>query len=152
VNRLAPYEGWQPLRDEAKRLWVAFREKTQPTKVTRLAVRYINRLDMPSQSELKDYLRTSPEVSPELPQGLSGFFMQLTLPQPDIRGTLVLNEAGVPSGRPEVASVVLDIDLFREEDVGQSEEWIWDYLESLRRRKNEIFEACITDRLRELFQ
>ena len=83
-SRLAPYESWEPFRDEAKRLWCLYRERTAPAEVVRLAVRYVNRIDLPADCvDLKRYFRTSPEVSPELPQQLAAFFMQLRIPLED---------------------------------------------------------------------
>ncbi len=115
LSRLAPYESWESFRDEAKAWWTRYRQAVQPLVVTRVAVRYINRLDLPlPMGDLKEYLRTVPEVSPLLPQGLLGYFMQLLIPQEDLSATLSLNEALVPPPRPGVASVLLDIDLFRE--------------------------------------
>jgi len=46
MSRLAPYENWEPFRDEARRLWNVYRAVAKPAKVTRLAVRFINRLDL----------------------------------------------------------------------------------------------------------
>jgi uncharacterized protein (TIGR04255 family) len=52
--------------------------------ITRLVVRYINKIDIPLPvGDLKEYLRTFPEVSSDLPQGLSGYFLQLQIPQED---------------------------------------------------------------------
>ena len=153
MHRLAPYKGWEPFRDEARRLWNIYRQTAQPRKVTRVAVRYINRLDLPLPVlEMKDYLRTSPEVSPDLPQRLEEFFMQLTIPQRDIKSTLLLREMAVPPEAPGVASVVLDIDLFRSDEIPPDDAGIWALLERLRARKSAIFEACITDRTREVIQ
>ena len=152
VNRLSPYEGWESFSGEACRLWAIYRRVAWPRKVTRLAVRYVNRLDIPQGAEMKDYLRTSPDVSPDIHQGLTNFFMQMTIPQADIRSTLILNEAAGPLGQDGAASVILDIDLFRVADLGEDEDWLWEFLERLRERKNQIFEACITDRMREAFR
>jgi uncharacterized protein (TIGR04255 family) len=153
VHRLGPYEGWEPFRNEARRLWDIYRQAVRPQKVARVAVRYINRLDLPSPvEEIRDYLRTSPEVSPDLPQGLEGFFMQLAIPQRDITSTLLLREMAVPPAAPGVASVVLDVDLFRSEDIPADDAEIWAFIENLRARKNAIFQACITDRTREVIQ
>jgi uncharacterized protein (TIGR04255 family) len=67
---------------------------TKPKLINRLALRYVNRLDLPLPvGDLKYYLRTVPEVSPDLPQGLSGYFMQLQIPQEDISAILILNQA-----------------------------------------------------------
>jgi uncharacterized protein (TIGR04255 family) len=152
LYRLAPYPGWEPFRDEARRLWAIYRQTVRPRKVTRIAVRYVNRLDLPLPAELKDYLQTSPQVSPDLPQGVAGFYLQLTIPQQDIKSTLLLREAlGAPAVQG-VISVVLDIDLFRTDAIPADEDGLWAFLESLRGRKNEIFEACITDRTREVIQ
>lgn len=151
VNWLAPYPGWEALRDEARRLWNAYRERTQPRKVTRIAVRFINRFDFPGPAiEMKDYLLTSPEVSPRLPQQLAGFLMQLSIPQPEIKAMLLVSETAVPAPAPDISSIVLDIDLYRTDDLPVDESAIWNLFEDLRRRKNEIFEACITDKTREL--
>jgi uncharacterized protein (TIGR04255 family) len=153
VHRLAPYEGWEPFRDEARRLWDIYRQTARARQVTRVAVRYINRLDLPLPVvELKDYLRTSPEVSRDLPQGLDDFFMQLSIPQPNIKGTLLLREMLVPPAAPGVASVVLDIDLVRSSEIPADDAEFWAFIESLRVRKNEIFEACIANRTRELIR
>ena len=154
MSRLAPYNRWELFRDEARRLWDVYRQAVNPERVVRVAVRYVNRIDIPLKS-LKDfgeYLLSVPVVSPQLPQGLTGYFMRLEIPFDDIRSHCYLNEAVIPPSSPNVVSIVLDVDVFRLEDAPQEEEEIWSFIEKLRDRKNSIFEACITDRARELFQ
>lgn len=152
-SRLAPYESWDPFRCEARRWWRVYRQLTAPQRVTRLGVRYINRIDIPAAHvEMKDYFRTSPEISPDLPQTMEAFFLHVTLPQDDIDCHAVLNETVVPSVTAGTTSVVLDIDLFRMAEVPADDQAIWELFETLRSRKNVIFEACITDRTRELFR
>ena len=153
MSRLAPYENWESLRDEARRLWDIYRSVAKPPKVSRLAVRYINRIDIPLPlRDFKDYLRTVPEVSPDLPQGLAGYFMQLTIPLEDIKSLALINETIIEPSCQNVVSVVLDIDIFRTADLPPDEEGIWAFFEELRDRKNQVFEACITDKARDLFQ
>jgi uncharacterized protein (TIGR04255 family) len=153
-NKLAPYRGWEEeFRDQARDLWNAYRSVAQPQTITRAALRYVNRLDFPLPvDDLRTYLRTFPEVTPDLPQKLANFFMQLQIPHEDIKALLMLNMTRVPPAREEVVSVVLDLDLFRTDDLPQRDEELWAYFEILRTRKNEIFEACITNATRELFR
>ncbi|MEJ7591281.1 MAG: TIGR04255 family protein [Planctomycetaceae bacterium] len=152
LSRLAPYESWEPFRDLARELWDSYRTTVGCEAVTRIAVRYVNRIDIPeSPVELKQYFRTSPEVSPDLPQMMEGFFMQIRLPQSDIASTAVLNQTIVASDKAGCTPVVLDIDLFRDHALPNDECELWDFFEVLHNRKNEIFEACITDAARELF-
>jgi uncharacterized protein (TIGR04255 family) len=152
-SRLAPYDSWRPFRDEAHRLWQAYRQVASPLAISRLAVRYINRIDIPAQSvDLKQYFRTSPEVAPDLPQQLAGFFMQLRIPQDDLKSLLLVNQTIIPPAQEGVVSVVLDIDLFRDIEIPSEEDAIWRFFDELHDRKNQIFEACITDETRRLFE
>lgn len=153
-SRLAPYDCWDSFRNEARRLWEITRPVLGPEAVARVALRYINRLELPLPlKDFKDYLRTAPEVSPELPQGLSAYFMQLQIPQDDIRAMIILNQSLLPSppGRePGTATVLLDIDVSRTRELSEDERGLWSYFEELHTSKNKIFEGCITDRTREL--
>jgi uncharacterized protein (TIGR04255 family) len=95
---------------EARRLWDLYRSVARPSKLIRLAVRYINRIDIPLPlNDFKDYLRTVPEVSPALPQGLTGYFMHLEIPLADIKSLALINETIIEPASQNVVSVVLDI-------------------------------------------
>jgi uncharacterized protein (TIGR04255 family) len=148
---LAKYENWDVFSGEARALWSKYVAFSGPLTIARVAVRFINRLDLPGPSiELKDYLRTYAEISPDLQmQPLSGFFMQLQLPQGDLSGMLVINQALVPPAAADVVSLVLDFDLFCE-GKWDKETDAWALLDQLRNRKNDAFEACITEKTREL--
>ena len=153
MSRLAPYLHWDGFRTETRRLWDIYRSVAKPSRVTRVAVRYINRIDIPLPlSDLEDYLRTVPTVSSDLPQGLSRYFMQLVMPLEEIKGMVIINETIIEPAKPEVVSIVLDIDVSRSNDLPSTEEGIWAMMEQLRNAKNNVFEACITDKARELFQ
>jgi len=150
-SRLAPYQTWTQLRDEARGLWQLYRTAVGELPVSRVALRYVNQLDIPlPMRDLRDFVRTYPEVSSDLSPFLSGFFLQVQIPQDDLGATLILNEALLPPPRPEATSVLLDIDLFRQELRLNADTDVWDILEELRIRKNLIFEGCITNSMREL--
>jgi uncharacterized protein (TIGR04255 family) len=156
LSRLQPYEHWEPFKKEAQRLWTIYRRYADPLHCIRAAVRYINRIDLPAQpeqpAEMKDYFRTYPEVSADLPQLLAGHLMQLLIPHENDT-TLSLIQASVPPPRPGVASVNLDLDLFKESPTAfATDEQIWLFFDSLREVRDHIFESCITDKARALFE
>jgi uncharacterized protein (TIGR04255 family) len=102
---------------------------------------------------LKEYFNTFPEVAPGMPQMLSGYVMQLLIAQEDFGGMLSLIQATAIAPRPDVASIVLDIDLYKESSSEfDSDEKIWQLLELIRDRKNEVFESCVTDKARDIFK
>ncbi len=152
-SRLSPYENWESFRDEARLLWEVYRPIAKPKNIKRIALRYINRLDLPLPiKDLKDYLRTIPEISPDMLHGLSGYFMQLQLPQPDLEAMLHLNQTLIPPPSPNLVSVVLDFDLFCKDNVQSEDKDMWKQFEILHERKNEVFEACITNKTRRLIR
>jgi uncharacterized protein (TIGR04255 family) len=152
-NKFAPYVSWETFSSEGRHLWRRYCEIARPQRIVRVALRYVNRLDLPLPiKDFKDYILTIPEVAPSLPQGLSGFFMQLHIPQADIEAVAVLNLAMVPPVSVGTCSIVLDIDVFKEVSVEQTEDELWAVFEKLREKKNYIFESCITDEMRRTFR
>jgi uncharacterized protein (TIGR04255 family) len=72
---------------------------------------------------------------------------------PDLQGACVINQTIIePPAKPNTVAVVLDIDVFRTSGVATDETRLWEQLEQLRNEKNRVFEACITDDARRLFQ
>jgi len=47
LMRLPPYESWEPFCEEARKLWKSYVAVRNPKSVNRVAVRYINRLELP---------------------------------------------------------------------------------------------------------
>ncbi|HJT56470.1 MAG TPA: TIGR04255 family protein, partial [Ktedonobacteraceae bacterium] len=60
-------------------------------------------------------------------------------------------ETIAPSVVPNATSIILDIDLFRQQIWQSEDQDIWDFLEALRHRKNDVFKASITKKTEELF-
>jgi uncharacterized protein (TIGR04255 family) len=155
LNRTAPYEGWESFRDEAKKLWQSYLTVAKPRVITRAAVRYINKIDLPLPFEdFREYLNTLPDISAEMPTALSGYLMQLQIPLSEIDAHLVLTQALVEPSREGVVTVLLDLDIFKDNlliGLSSSEGKEWEILETLHEQVGTIFEACITDKTRELF-
>ena len=136
-NWLPPSGPWEEMRDEARRIWDRYRRVARPTKVKRVAVRGIYRLDFPLPlPSMKDYLRTFPEIRTALPQALNGFFMRLHIPHADIQGALLLSETVIdPDHQDNRCTIVLDIDMFRQANLPQADSEVWAVAEALNERK-----------------
>lgn len=151
---LAPYDRWDSLREEAFRLWTLYRSVTNPVRINRVGVRFINRLDFPRSDgegvELDQYLRTAPRIAPELPQRLESFFLRFQLALAgEPMANVTITETGVAPASPDVVSVILDIDAFARSLRATSKDE-WEIIERLRHEKNFAFESCITDATRKL--
>lgn len=145
-SRLAPYGGWDEFERQAKPLWERF-ERALDVSPTILGVRYINRIEIPTEAPMEKFLRTYPEISRDLPQLIGPYFMKVEIPLESAAGgpMLTLQQGFVQSSSPSVYAILLDNDLRYPISSGTH---VWDLLRLARIEKNRIFEACITDDLR----
>ncbi|MBI3355839.1 MAG: TIGR04255 family protein [Nitrospirae bacterium] len=152
-NKLRPYSNWDDFRSEARDLWNLYVERTHPIRITRIALRYINRIDIPLPIRaLREYLLTVPEVAPNLPQDLDSSFLRLTMRKPDIEATAIITQAleAAPEGRH--VPLIFDIDVFNSTHFANNKDDIWDEFEKLRVFKNDIFFRSLTPRTKEMFK
>lgn len=153
-SHLPPYTNWQTFATEMKPFWRMYTEEFLPDSITRLAVRFINRITVPQGVDLDLYLNVTPRLLTGICPDVEGYFMQLVLPQRDLGNEwrAIVNTGIEAAASPDVMSVLLDIDLFCVATVPTDEAQVWRVLNQLRERKNEIFEAAITDRVRGMIQ
>ena len=155
---LHPYDCWETFCAEAKRLWKQYQEASDIQNIWRVAVRYINRFNLPLHGEidLAAFLTTAPHIAKVQGQQIAGFFMQLQLWQEDLECMLILNEGIAPPQTENQVSILFDIDIFQERTNDpwriENESELWNFLNVLRSRKNEFFEASITEQTRELIK
>jgi uncharacterized protein (TIGR04255 family) len=153
-SRLKPYDKWTTLRDEAQELWQHYVRIASPETVTRVALRYINRIEIPlPMRDFKDYILTTPEIAPDLPQGLGSFFMRLVIPDPKAQAVAIVTETMEPIDESRNRlPLILDIDVFRIAAFNIQDNAMWEAFEYLHDLKNDIFFKSITLKAKELFQ
>lgn len=150
-SRLKPYETWENLHDEAHRLWQIYRDVTSP-EITRVALRYINKMEIPRSSiDFSEYLTAAPIVPEGLPQGVSSFLTRVVIHEPTIDAAAIVTQALEQVVNPNLIPIILDIDVFKQKSEGISEKDAWDTLENLRHFKNKIFFESITEKTKEIF-
>jgi len=152
-NKLRPYEKWESFCTESRELWNIYFKMANPIKITRIALRYINRIDIPLPiTDFKKYILTTPELAPKLPQALEHFFIQLVVPNPDVQAKAIITQTMQKPINDKTLPLILDIDVFQEEVYMGNQTEIWDMFEKLHIFKNEIFFNSITEKTKELFQ
>lgn len=154
-NKLKPYEKWELFRNEASNLWDLYFNIANPIKVIRIALRYINRIEIPLPiKDFKEYILTTPEIAPKLPQGLAHFFMQLVIPNHEIGATATISQTmeNPPPAVFHKLPYIFDIDVWKETLHEGNKQEMWDEFEKLHIFKNEIFFNSITKKTEELFK
>ncbi len=153
ISQLAPYPGWTSFFDRFQRDWSVWKKAVGYRKIQRIGVRYINRIDIPSTDPVicqEQFLNIHPNV-PDVLGLVMQSTVQLRLFIEDFGGSLTINTSAVPSPLIDHMSFVVDIDVGKDNPV-QSDEDIYELLNQMRVIKNRVFETCVTDRARELFE
>ena len=152
-SHLPPYTNWEKFSAEAADLWAQYVQEFQPKIARRLAVRAINRLPVAeTDNSLGTILNLYPNIPDELPRDAQGIALQLQLPMKHVDANATLN-LGLFTAQvsPGEAGLILDIDLFIERPVQIGED-VFVILNKLGFAKDDVFEACITDTIRERIQ
>jgi uncharacterized protein (TIGR04255 family) len=151
-SRLHPYTTWEDLRSEAYRLWLLYKEITSPELIIRVALRYINNLNIPMPiKDFSDFLTAPPPVPEGLPQGVSSFLTRVFIHEPTIRANAIITQA-LEQVVTDVVPIILDIDVFKLQSEGIEEKEVWDAIGKLHDFKNQIFFKSITDKLKEMYK
>ena len=145
-NRLSPYTRWDELFPLTMDLWDLYCSACRPEIATRLAVRYINRILLPSAPfDFDSYLRAAPVVPPELPQAVSGFVTRVTTHDQGNGVSANIAQALEPGTQGQQSSLILDIDAFSQREFPVGDPNIQRTFGQLRAFKNLIFFNSLTE-------
>jgi uncharacterized protein (TIGR04255 family) len=153
-SRLKPYTYWDDLFGEARELWEMYSGIAKPEAVTRLAVRYINHINIPLPvDDLSVYFTASPHVPDNIQGVISGFLSKLIVYDQEMDIATNIVQALEKSTKPDkYITVVLDIDSYKKGDFDVSNSEMWDIFANLHDIKNQIFFNSITEETARLFE
>lgn len=153
-SRIGAYDRWDTFIAGALREWDSYRLGLRPERLTRVGVRFINRIRLPfPQVEIKDYLRVHIDVPSYLPQLVAQYLLRVEVPLPDRFAGVYATVTSTLDPGSTGSALILDVDTWKEVDLTGDEGDIdatGKLLGTLRNAKNYVFEACITDATRGL--
>ncbi|MCI0561312.1 MAG: TIGR04255 family protein, partial [Nitrososphaera sp.] len=150
VNTLRPYDGWEQFRPRIEAALRAYFQVAQPAGVSRVGVRYINKIVLPGKEiDIGTYFRYGLPSVPGLPSKTAGFMSRVEYMYDDAV-KLLLTQVTVDAPEEQSAFVV-DLDVIWEGDEETDLDSIMKVVDNLHEREGEAFEAIVTDAARELF-
>lgn len=156
VARLAPYPGWEHLRDRANSAWQRWKAETPRHPIERIGVRFINRIDIPVMDDdsiaISNYLNFCPYAAPITDAAMLNFLLRVTVPTYDPQWIANITTTTLGATQvPKHHSLILDIDIFRTAEIPIRDDLLWPIIDAARLIKNDLFERCITAATRNLF-
>jgi uncharacterized protein (TIGR04255 family) len=153
-NRLKPYTSWEAVLMEAHRLWMIYLKKALPELVTRIAVRYINKMELSApERDFSEYLIEPPRLADGIPAATSSFYYKAVVH--DDKRNLSANVIQLMDAKavdPQKFTLILDNDVYKTHDYEAGDPEIWEVFSQLRELKNTIFFASITESAARLFE
>lgn len=161
TSKIHSYDSWETFLPQAAANWNRYKGVTGAdiNSVSRVAVRYINRLLAPFDNNdhliIQDYLKNAPARPPEIDRSLENFLCQMVLLVPEIGSKVILTSTAediVGEEDNKFLPIILDIDVFHlvPENKLESEEKMWSIIEDMRAVKNEMFFNVMTEKALEL--
>ncbi|MGB6130648.1 MAG: TIGR04255 family protein [Acidobacteriaceae bacterium] len=151
-SKIEPYTSWEQVFEEAFRLWAVYVQRANPRQVSRIAVRYINRMRLSGGTEIGRYLEAPPILPTPIPQELREFLTRVRVEDERRNASAVIVQALEPQVDRNAISLLLDIDAFCEVRTQPDDAALPDQFEQLRQLKNEIFYASITEATAEMYE
>ena len=136
-SRLAPYESWDRMVEDAWVVWERYVEDLRPLGIERIATRFINRIALPPSGQLAAVFRVPPGVSDGR---MEAFFFRYQLAPTD--GVFTIVSLATEEGTD--ASVILDIDCFVRRSFATDKETLQRQLPKIRDAKNRVFFGSLT--------
>jgi uncharacterized protein (TIGR04255 family) len=152
-SQLSKYRDWDYFVGNVEPRWQRYKEATLPSRITNVGVRYVNRIVIQNpRVEINDYLRTTVDISPYLPQSIERYFAQISFPIAAFGVQATVTTALDDPRVPQATALILDIDVSHKVDLDPTSDSFDNDLtaefSTLRAAKNYVFEACITDATR----
>ena len=147
LNNMTTYMGGDQLLAKALTLWEALVERAAPQVVSRVSLRYINRLELPLKTgdSFTRYLTSPPSLPKGAPSQVSQFLSRIVGHDAERQATaVVIQQLKLPEDGQPVA-ITVDIDVFRAGDFPIDSPSLREILDSLRMLKNETFFSLLTD-------
>lgn len=149
VNVLPKYPGWMQMSRDILDAWTQTREVIKPAGVTRIGLRYINRIerDYPDAPP-GNWLAPSRYIPESVLLSLPGFLSRLETRTSQHNRLIVTLGDQTDSSDQENSPIVLDIDCIIEKEIGIDNDAIVEEIELLHGNAWDIFSASMTPRLK----
>jgi uncharacterized protein (TIGR04255 family) len=153
VHHLKPYPSWQEFQPLIMKGFNAYSDAATPKSIQRIGLRYINRIEISGERvKIEDYFQFYPFVGHKLPQEFGPFIVGIEAPYEDSKDMLRVLLTSVRSSAPSTISVLLDLDYFLAKPGAVALDKISEWINVAHDHVEEVFEACITDPLRKIFE
>lgn len=145
-NRLQPYVSWDDFVENARSNWENYYIGTaEPESITKLRLRFLNHLHIPTTEEPSAYVTTYPSLPDTINDTVNSFFYRIGLIDREGITSRAVHTLKPAKNEFQVILVIDNsVEMTIQTDPDNQE--IWEKIEKLRSKKNQLFFELLTDR------
>jgi uncharacterized protein (TIGR04255 family) len=148
VNVLPRYPGWKKMREDVLSAWQQACLVLKPSKLTRIGLRYINRIERTKENEPPAHWFKASDYLPKAVLHSQGAFLSRVESQIDSHNRVIVTFAEVQQeGEDNKKGIVFDIDRIIEKELALNQKELLAEMDRLHEHIWGIFEAVQTKRL-----
>lgn len=159
VNRLKPYISWADFLPLIEQALQAYREVAEPASIHRIGLRYINRIELSAELvQFDKYFEFYPYIGAPLlgeyhhPEGIQALIAGIQFSYNQSRDSLRVQLTTTTSDSPDTLALLLDLDYSLAEPGTIALDDLIQWIQLAHERIEEVFEACIKDPLKQMFE
>jgi len=155
-SKIKPYTSWEEVLELAKSAYTLYLQTVSVDKITRIATRYINFIEIEENEivDIKKYFHIYPSIPESIDSPFENYLMRIALRNTEINAVALINQGLVfePQLDGKVKrSLLMDIDCYKENQTISTDN-PWDSLIEIKTYTNEIFFSGITDFTKDKFK
>jgi uncharacterized protein (TIGR04255 family) len=149
-SMLPRYTDWNDLISKAWAAWEVYKSVRRDSAIVRLAVRFINRMQLPLDKPLEEFLLAAPKLSSNIRFPLRRFFTNHNIElSSDTHATIIQTIEPETSGK---LPFIFDIDCYKTGSFTSESDRIRETFDALHDFKNEIFFGSVTEEAKKLWR
>jgi len=152
VHHLKPYSNWKTFKQMIGQSLDVYKRVADPKSITRVGLRYINRLEMPADQMIKieRFLLAVPTVPYNVPQDFTSWWQRVEIPFVRANGLLIIQSGSLLEEGQANVTFLLDLDFVTLQADLVALDGTLEWVDRAHDEIEATFEACLTDETRRL--
>jgi len=152
INHLKPYDSWKDFLPVIANVFKIYLETIEPKGLQHIAIRYINRIEIPkANANLENLFHFRPLIPQNLPQNIETFLIGASLPCEDAYDTLRIQLGTANPEVPDIIVLILEIVYTFAKANEIALESTLQRIDAAHKYVEDAFEFCLTDELKQTF-
>ncbi|MEX0710744.1 MAG: TIGR04255 family protein [Pirellulales bacterium] len=153
VNQLPPYYGWERFAPRVIDCWQKYSSVWQPKRISRLALHYIDKIDIPDrQVRLENYFNLYPTIPQVVDKPMANLAMAFEVTGDQDGDVLVASFRQLASADPTMSSFLFQWDYVSGGEIESTPEAVGSWLAAAHTLMSTYFRATMTEECEKLFQ